>query len=210
MTQQEGRRTLIKNSNIREHFHQSLDNALKLNAVSAAQETVLYLVELLVHFLRSDRLFETTEEGLRIRPLALHYLDAVEGTTSREREQALRRLGDIALFVAGVFTDSFERKPVDVDYYVAMGGSAYGYLAEGGCASRRGRALAPTFAELSAKFTDFVDVLADLSDHALMQRNANILRLYEIWLRTGSRRAARRLRALGIEPLTEIDHRARH
>jgi len=37
----------------------------------------------------------------------------------------MQRLGDTALFIAGVFADSLNRKLVDVDYYVAMGGTAY-------------------------------------------------------------------------------------
>ena len=47
-----------------------------------------------------------------------------------ERNRALQRLGDVSLFIAGFFAGSFARKLVDIDYHIAMGGRAYGSLAD--------------------------------------------------------------------------------
>jgi len=44
-----------------------------------------------------------------------------------ERRAALRKLGDAGSFISGLFADSLNRKLVDIDYYIAMGGSAYSY-----------------------------------------------------------------------------------
>jgi len=38
----------------------------------------------------------------------------------------------------------------------------------------------------------------------------DVLRLYEVWLRTGSRRAAQLLREHGIEPNTTLNAATRH
>jgi hypothetical protein len=54
---------------------------------------------------------------------------------------------------------------------------------------------------LSDKFARFVDVLAEVGEQSGLSSQTDIMRLYEIWLRTGSRRAAERLRKLGIEPV---------
>ncbi len=205
MVQSTGRRQLISTTNLQEHFQNALDESLKQNRVQAEQETVFYIVQLLINFLRSDQLFETTDEGLRIKPLALHYIDALQHASQQDRDRALQQLGDVALFISGLFADSLERRPIDIDYYIAMGGNAYGCLAENTRTSRRNKVFALVFAELSEKFTKFVDVLGEIGDHANMQCSANILRLYELWLKTGSQRVARRLRALGIDPaLTPI------
>ncbi|MCK7580759.1 MAG: hypothetical protein MZV65_37410 [Chromatiales bacterium] len=63
-----------------------------------------------------------------------------------------------------------------------------------------GRPFSELFEELAAKFTDFADVLGEVAEHPDVRHHKDILRLYERWLKTGSRRAAARLRALGIEP----------
>jgi hypothetical protein len=132
--------------------------------------------------------------------LALIYAEAAEARTADEREALLRRLGDVALVLAGLFAASFSRKLVDIDYYIAMGGSAYGLLSEQSSASVRARTFRAIFGELSTKFQAFVDVLAEVGENTHMASQSDVLRLYEIWLRTGSAYAAERLRKQGIEP----------
>ncbi len=102
------------------------------------------------------------------------------------------------------------RKLVDIDYYVHMGGSAYGALSEHVRGSRRGKIFSSVFAELAVKFQEFVDVLAEVRNAAGSHRDIDILRTYEIWLRTGSERAAGMLRELGIEPNQALDSDIKH
>jgi hypothetical protein len=65
------------------------------------------------------------------------------------------------------------------------------------------------FAELAEKFRDFVDVLAEIRDSGKAAA-IDVLRLYEVWLRTGSRRAARLLREHGLEPNATLNVATRH
>ena len=90
---------------------------------------------------------------------------------------------------------------MDTDYYIAMGGRAYGTLAQ---SPRRGprRVLATVFAELEDKFQPLVDALNDISECAVTRSQRDVLRLYELWHKTGSRRAHRLLMRLGIQPLS--------
>jgi hypothetical protein len=96
--------------------------------------------------------------------------------------------------------DGFARKLVDVDYYIDIGGAAYGALSSRVRGTVRGGAFAAVFAELGQKFRDFVDVLAEIRDSGRAADDFDLLRLYEVWMRTRSRRAERLLRANGIEP----------
>lgn len=192
---------LITGTNIREFFRDSITAAMTNQSIDADEHTVHYVVNLLSAFSRSDRLYEQTAHGPALKPLALMYADAVHARSAREREAALQRLGDVSLFMAGFFANALARKLVDLDYYIAMGGNAYSSLSDGCPATRRSRALAQIFQELAEKFTDFVDVLAEISEAGKLSSDRDILRLYEIWLRTGSKRAARTLRRLGIHPL---------
>ena len=56
------------------------------------------------------------------------------------------------------------------------------------------------FYELSSKFVDFADVISDVSKDQ-NKTNKNILRAYEIWLRTQSKKARNILIEHGIEPI---------
>jgi hypothetical protein len=57
------------------------------------------------------------------------------------------------------------------------------------------------FEELAAKFPALVDVLTEVSERAGLTSNADLLRLYEKWLKTGSRRSAELLASRGILPV---------
>jgi hypothetical protein len=116
-----------------------------------------------------------------------------------EQRLRLRSLGDFSLFVSGFFSDSFQRKLVDVDYYVSMGEYAYGSL------SRHDEdAFCEVFSELAQKFVGFTDVLADISERTALPRHTDALRLYEKWLRTGSERDGQKLVERGILPNLSI------
>jgi hypothetical protein len=195
-----GKPSLIIDMNVAEYFKESLSSALSRQKVKAEQDTVFYVVNLLAWYVRAENLFPQNSANAGPQPLALTYADAVEAKTPEERDAALRRLGDVALVVAGLFAASFSRKLVDIDYYIAMGGSAYGMLSEQTSGSVRARTFAAIFGELSVKFQAFVEALAIVGDNTPMGSQTDILRLYEIWLRTGSAYAAERLRQLGIEP----------
>jgi hypothetical protein len=199
---------LITDTTPTEFFQASVGAAMAHQKVQADDDTVYYLVSLLTHFLHAENLFETTDDGIGLRPLAFLYADAVHSRHAVDRHAALRRLGDVALFIAGCFADSLDRKAVDVDYYIAMGGSAYGHLAENLDGTRRGKALSPIYRELAAKFTPFVDVLGEVSEVGRVREQRTLLRLYELWLRTGSPRLARHLRKRGVEPNSGLTTRA--
>lgn len=194
---------VIASADLREYFQQSIDDTLSRQGVDATVETVYYIVNLLTCFQRADRLFDFNGDRLEIRPLAMRYADALECRNDEEVNRIMQRMGDVALFIAGYFTESLGRKPVDVDYYIAMGSNAYGYLSGSMRGTRRGGVFCDIFEELSVKFTRFVDVLSDLNDNTALGNHADILRQYEIWLRTGSKHARNRLRRYGIEPSGE-------
>jgi hypothetical protein len=110
-------------------------------------------------------------------------------------------MGDVSLFMAGFFAHSFARKLVDVDYHIAMGGRAYSCLSDSMRGRARGGVLAAVFAELAAKFQRLVDVLNDVAEMARPSTDQDVLRLYEIWLKTGSPRAQTLLSQMGVVPI---------
>lgn len=195
---------------LEEFFRSSLSQAMARQGLSADDHTAYYVVNLLTLFARAEVLYDGSDEGRTLKPLALFLAEAMDAPTAEERNFALQRIGDISLFVAGFFGESLARRHVDVDYYVRMGGFAYGSLSDAMRGSVRGLVYRAVFAELASKFQDFVDVLTDVRDEARGSDDVDVLRLYELWLKTGSKRAARSLRRLGIEPNHALDPKSRH
>jgi len=202
-----GSDSVVPVTNLMEFFRGALRGALADQRVAVDEQTEHYVVNMLTLFARSERLYEAAPDGPRLKPLAQMLTDALQSATAVERESALQRLGDISLFMAGLFARGFARRLVDVDYHVAMGGRAYDALASSLERGRR-RALARVFAELASKFQPLVDALGEIGDAAYVYTQRDVLRLYEIWLKTGSARARRLLRRLGIEaaPLAMRTH----
>ena len=198
MQQSEQKDGVVAVASLREYFHDALQGALAHQRVAVADQTEHYVVNLLTLFARSEQLYERTPDGVRLRPLVQMLSDALEAPNAPQRERGLQRLGDVSVFIAGFFAHSFARKLIDINYHIAMGGRAYSTLASGMARGRR-QVMSRVFAELAAKFLPLVDALGEISDAARRYTQADILRLYEIWLKTGSPRAHGLLRQLGIE-----------
>ena len=207
MQQTESKEGVLTVASLREYFHDALQKALAHQHVAVEDQTEHYVVNLLTIFARSEQLFEQTPDGVRLRPLVQMLSDALEAPTALERERRLQHLGDVSLFIAGFFAHGFARKLIDIDYHIAMGGRAYGTLSYGLAHGRR-QVLSRVFGELAAKFQPIVDALGEISDTARRYSQADVLRLYEIWLKTGSVRAHGLLRRLGVEaaPVAIVQH----
>jgi hypothetical protein len=199
MRQPATRRNVIAVGNLQEFFRDSLHQAMSHQRLEVKDHTEHYVVNLLTLFSRAEALYDDGAERAGLKPLAMMLAEALEAPSTGARNRALQRLGDVSLFIAGFFAGSFARKLVDIDYHIAMGGRAYGSLAD--LLSRgRGQALAGVFDELATKFQRLVDALNEVSEMAHTHSDRDILRLYEIWMKTGSRRAQELLRRLGVEP----------
>ena len=162
-----------------------------------------YLVKLLEYYVPAGNLFdEVDESGRRSKPtLAESFLKAMSAE-SHLRTEMLKKLADRALYITGFFSDSLQRKVVDVDYYAEMGVTAYSTLAD----ISREDLNAKVYREYSAKFVAFSEILATISAQARIQDEANIMRLYETYAKTGSEFARERLleRGLIAVPLAEL------
>jgi len=195
---------------LRDFFRESIDAAIERQGVRVDPHASHYVVNLLTLFSRSEHFYEEHGETYGLRPLALMMADAVEAPTAEARNESLRRIGDVSLFVAGFFADSLAYRPVDIDYYINMGGNAYGSLSVESRTTFRGRALAGVYRELARKFQLVVDILNEVRDGVGSSSDVDLLRIYEVWRKTGSRRAAELLQQNGVVPLTLASDRSRH
>lgn len=184
-----------------EYFHALIEGAVESLKVDVTEHARVYLVNLLSHFISSENLFPPNAEGKPEDPaLALQLASALEAESAEERRARLRKLGDFSLYIAGYFSHSLDRKLVDVDYYIDMGGSAY--LEAANIPGRR--APLDVFRELGKRFPDMVDVLGQVSEESFIHQHRenddkSLLRIYDLWAKTGSERLAKQLAKAGIQ-----------
>jgi hypothetical protein len=201
---------LVAVTSLREFFRDAFHSASTHQRLDIDEQAEQYVVNLLTMFSRADALYERTPEGLRIKPLAHMLAEALEAPTSTARQRSLQRLGDVSLFMAGFFARSFARKLIDIDYHIAMGGNAYSSLADTMPRSLSGRSIAAIYTQLAQKFQRLVDALNEVADMSYQHTDADILRLYEIWMKTGSPRAHGLLNKLGVQPVKQGGFRREH
>ncbi len=188
-------------TSLRDFFRESINSAIDNQNVEIDPHTSHYVVNLLTLFSRSEEFYDDSDEHCGVRPLALMMADACAAESQDRRTTSLQRIGDVALFTAGFFADSLAHRAVDIDYYVSMGGCAYGSLSDEIKGTTRGMALVDVFRELAGKFLSLVDVLNEVRDGARLSADVDVLRTYEVWRKTGSRRAASMLEQSGVVPI---------
>ena len=187
---------IVRRETPTEYFRELVESAIQRQHLSARAVTSFYLVNLLAGFIHCDQSSPDDNQALGVR-----FVKALGAAGVHQRHE-LRHVGDQSLFISGFFADSLHRSLVDIDYYIQLGGQAYGSLARTSAPS-----LGDVFDELAEKFTSFVDVLGDVSERTALASNTDLLRLYDRWARTGSRRSASLLAERGIVPVAPVRQR---
>lgn len=180
-----------------EYFKEQVEAACERQHLRPQPLTAYYVVSLLSEFTHLGK-SPATEVMASNEPLGVRLLRSLQTGGSSQRV-GLKQVGDASLFISGFFSDSLRRSLIDVDYYVALGGQAYRSL---GTVSDD--VLSPIFVELADKFVQFVDVLSEVSERASLTSDTDLLRLYEKWVRTGSRRNGDLLAEKGIVPNASV------
>lgn len=191
---------LSRAENLFDFFHAHVDAAVQDQRASVSEEGVFYLTNLLVQKGHTDGedAAETLVE-LRLRAQTTDRACAIE---------SYRELGDRALYLSGFFRQSLHRGLMGMEYYLHMGAAAYDRLSrllDFGRPSQEGhKDLSGIYLELAEHFEVCSDVLSEVKQDVRAEQaspnDRDVLRLYEIWLATGSPSVARRLRSLGVSP----------
>ena len=191
--------TIDLSPNIQSYFDEVVHEALAARKVEATEAATRYLSGLLVDFAHADKATANLDQ-----PLTFQLRDALE-SPGRVRFDRLRSIGDVVLYQLGFFGECITRRGADREYVMTVGSSAYGHasamLRVGGAA----RGTHDVLDELARKFARFVEVMCEIADGAVAAASVNasgVLRLYERWQNTGSKRMADQLAQLGLCPAT--------
>jgi hypothetical protein len=189
--------SLVRAESALEFFRDQVEAACQRQNLHPQPLTSYYVVSLLGEFMHLGN-SAAGEAMTSNEPLAIQLARSLQSAGIGQR-RGLKQVGDVSLFISGFFSDSLRRSVVDIDYYVSLGGYAYGSLS-----ASADDALSPIFAELSEKFVAFVGVLSEVSERTSLTSTSDLLRLYEKWIRTGSRRNGELLAQQGIVPNVSI------
>ncbi len=190
---------LLESRSLGEFFKERVSDSIHTLKVEASPEAEFYLVQLLTTFTEASRLYESTEGGQAgEKPLALRYFEATLASR-HEKIPVLKKMGDVALYTSGFFADSFFKKVISADYYIHMGETAYSSLSHI-LSSEKNIHVQELFEELADKFIRFVDVLSDVAHRSRLGSDTSLLKLYERWLKTGSKKAYDLLVEQGMVP----------
>jgi hypothetical protein len=173
--------SLTYDGTLRSFFFEQVGCAQERHGRELSTDVEAYVVNLLADYAR-----RTDAAGRQTKPLATQYLRA-----RQTGAQALREVGDRALYISGVVPQSLERSPVNVEYVQSIGRSAYADV------STLSHALT-LFAELADEFAKVTDLLGDVIDVGQTERPADLLALYERWRRHHRAADAKRLIEAGV------------
>ncbi|HLE08042.1 MAG TPA: hypothetical protein VI914_00245 [Thermodesulfobacteriota bacterium] len=178
-----------------EHFSMMVSKAMKGQGIKASPMAEFYLSNLLTGFIDARRISGKT--------FSERFLKAL-GAEGGLKKILLKELADSSLFISGFFHESLKRKIVDVDYYMDMGIISYNMLSEffSGNGRDYNTTLSSLYREMSEKFLKFADILDEISEESSIKTALDLLRLYERWLKTKSKRTETLLRELGIDPVS--------
>ena len=177
------------------YFYTSVEEAFQERNVEAIPHVKTYLAEILKHYLITKNLYDEIDpSGKMTRKTMAEMLLIAGQSKQQERFELLKRLGDSALYISGFFSDSLQRKIIDVDYYVDMGKMAFESLSK----DVEEHTFAHLYMQLSEKFLILVDILSLISQKSKMTDDENILRMMDVYAKTGSSRLEESLAEKGI------------
>ncbi len=172
-------------------WHALVSEAEAVCEYRLGEELESYLVFLLMRFV--------SRPDMAGRVMAMEFLRGA-AAAGRLQLDRLRDVGDQCLLYSGFYPEQAERRNVRASYFVDLGRSAYGMLAE-----RLRDAAADIYGDLARAFVNLRDVLhamRELDAEAALDPLANM----DLWRQTGSRQARRNLeRRFGPGALLDLD-----
>ncbi len=172
---------LIFNSH--QYFQEAVEEAFVERKIKTFPYVKSYVVDILKHYLFVENLYDMEDSsGKKTRSTLAEMLLTAQQLGVQEKREKLKKLADSSLYISGFFSDSFQRKIIDIDYYVDMGKTAYSELSH----NVDEDTFAKLYKEIARQFIPLVDVLSVISQRASMTNKENILRMMDVYAKTGS------------------------
>ncbi|MEI6079184.1 MAG: hypothetical protein WCQ53_00910 [bacterium] len=177
--------TLVKNPEF--FFSELVDTAIKNQQVQLSDHAKIYIINLLSRNIKSN------DAPYLDVPLSIIFQQSFIEPL-RQRRPMLKYVGDYSLYIGGYFSESLNRKIIDVGYYLSVGAQAFSNLSNIAESSQN----SSLYSEIFKKFSNLMDILTEVSFETHISRAEDLIRLYDRWLKTGSSILERKLIEKGI------------
>ena len=183
----------------REYFTEVINEGMEKIKFYPSQMARFYLIEVMEQFVPAENLFEKRKEAIdpQKQPSTGTLAEMLLIATNQKqgvRINLLKKLGDTSLYISGFLGDSLKYKLIDVDYYADIGCVAYQRLSK----VIKGSSFQELYMEFAREFIGFMDLLTFFSHKSNIQTNTDLLRLYDKYIKTGSRIAKEFLETKGL------------
>ena len=173
--------SIVEGSHIQEFFMQEIKKASVHIGIRLSDLIEFYIVSLLTNFEKTESLFIHREDHFEEEPLALMLARAIDGDIATQIKE-LKKIGDTALYTTGFFSEHIVNKAVKLSYYVDMGSNAYSLLSEKFAGNKTFEEL---YNDLASQFVDIAHIIGEISIPENVASNIDLLKLYELYLRSG-------------------------
>lgn len=188
--------TIETHHSLEAYFDELIRHALEAERLVLGEAPRSYLLKLMTDFSQREALYGSCKSGENGTPALVFLYEKAAFCPPAEQFNAYRHLGDIALFVSGLFSQHVERSLVGLSYYVRMGEAAYDRAAGLGNGIFR-----EVLQQLAQHFAKLVDVMARVAEQTTLPISKDLAALYERWSATQSEHTHKRLAALGAVPI---------
>lgn len=115
---------LILENSLQCFFYDQLKNVNERTLSPLSNEQIFYSSLVLDRFGDSQNYFEFTQEGVKEKALGLKLLETSHLPLAKQK-RILKEVADTSLLLCGYFSESFNRKIIDLAYYRSIGENAY-------------------------------------------------------------------------------------
>lgn len=128
MSKSSNETTIHLENSLQSFFFDELQSFNKKSTQPIPSEMIFYSSMVLDRYAESANYFSVEEDGsIKEKVLGLKLLE-VSQKGFRQKQMELKEIGDTALMLCGIFSESVNRKITDLSYYKSLGQSAYKQL----------------------------------------------------------------------------------
>jgi hypothetical protein len=118
---------IILSSNLKGFFFDGLSELNQKSLCPVPQSIIYYSSDVLDKFALSEDFFETTDGKVREKILGTKLLEATQ-FNREDQKKIYQEVAEMSLMICGYFSESVNKKIVDVQYYAQLGRTAYSHL----------------------------------------------------------------------------------
>lgn len=119
--------SVILEASLQTFFFDELEKVNKKFQSPVSKEKIFYSSLVMDKFSQSKHFFEKDGDRFRDKILGVKLLEASHLPKNKKKEM-IKDVAETSLFICGFFSDSLNRKIVDISYYKDVGQTAYGML----------------------------------------------------------------------------------